>query len=150
MSMISVRIKRLRDRAKIMQETKGTHDIVKDFNEAADLIEEISAKLSSWNLQEAQNYDCNECANQNRRRICKICHSGDCFEDMPVTNADRIRRMDDEELAKFIGAIKCNTLFVECGYPACRSMEGKYCVGMNREADQDILGWLLKRGAKDE
>ena len=42
LSLISERIKRLRDRAKIMQETKGTTDIVKDFNDAADLIEEIS------------------------------------------------------------------------------------------------------------
>ena len=52
--------------------------------------------------------------------------------------------MDDVELAKFIGSIKCNTLFIECGYPDCNSMEGKYCVGMNRDADGDILAWLQK------
>lgn len=52
-SLISERIKRLRERAKIMKETKGTEDIVKDFNEAADLIEEISAKLSARNVEES-------------------------------------------------------------------------------------------------
>lgn len=88
---------------------------------------------------------CDKCSNQHRRRICKICHEGDCFEEIrPISNADRIRQMDDVELAKFIGSIKCNTLFIECGYPDCNSMEGKYCVGMNRDADGDILAWLQK------
>lgn len=50
--------------------------------------------------------------------------------------------MDDVELAKFIGSVRCNTYMIECGYPACVSMEGKNCVGMNREPDADILAWL--------
>ena len=50
--------------------------------------------------------------------------------------------MSDVDLAKFIGAIKCNTYMIECGYPACKSMEGDYCVGMNKEADANILDWL--------
>ena len=87
-------------------------------------------------------YQCEICRNENKRNICKICHEGDCFESKIITNADRIRQMDDIELAKFISAIKCNTLFIECGYPVCNSMEGKYCVGMKREADADILNWL--------
>ena len=142
LSLISERIKRLRDRAKIMQETKGTTDIVKDFNDAADLIEEISAKLSSWNLGEEMVVDCNECRNRSRRKICKICHDGDCYEEMANTNADRIRKMDDEELAKFIGAVKCNTYMIECGYPACSGMDGSSCVETDRKADSDILEWL--------
>ena len=89
-------------------------------------------------------YKCEKCINKNRRNICKICHEGDCFENYFITNADRIRQMDDEELAKFIGATKCNTLFVECGYPTCESMNGKYCSGFQRKADKDILQWLKK------
>lgn len=89
---------------------------------------------------------CDICANQHKRRICKICHEWDCFEEIrPISNSDRIRQMNDVELAKFIGAIKCNTINMECGYPACKSMEGKYCVGMKRDADSDILEWLHKK-----
>lgn len=85
---------------------------------------------------------CDKCINQRNRRICKLCDDWDCFEEMPITNADRIRRMDNVELAKFIGAVKCNASYIDCGYPACRSMEGKYCVRVKRSTDGDILAWL--------
>ena len=85
---------------------------------------------------------CDKCINQRNRRICKLCDDWDCFEEMPITNADRIRQMDNVELAIFIGAVKCNTPFIECGYPACGSMEGRYCVGTYRDTDGDILAWL--------
>lgn len=88
---------------------------------------------------------CDKCINKYKRHICKICHEGDCFEEMDLTNAERIRRMNDVELAKFIGAVKCNTYIAECGYLACNSMEGRHCVGMQREADADILAWLQKQ-----
>lgn len=85
---------------------------------------------------------CDKCLNKNNRRICKICDDYDCFEEKAITNAERIRRMSDAELAKFIASIKCNTFSKECGYPACTSMEGKYCLSMCREPDLDILNWL--------
>lgn len=87
---------------------------------------------------------CEKCLNKNNRRICKICDEWDCYEEKAITNYDRIKCMSIEELAKFIGAIKCNTLFGDCGYPACSSMEGRNCVGMNREPDADVLAWLGK------
>ena len=88
---------------------------------------------------------CEKCGNQNKRRICKICHEGDCFEEIKqITNADRIRQMDDVELAKFIAAVKCNTLSGACGYPTCNSMDGKFCFGIKKNTDGDILTWLQK------
>ena len=85
---------------------------------------------------------CDKCINQRNRRICKICDDWDCFEEKVLTNAERIRKMDDVELAKFIGAVKCNTYMIECGYPACSGMEGRSCVGIEKKPDKDILKWL--------
>ena len=82
---------------------------------------------------------------RNKRNICKICHESDCYEEKAMSNYDRIVAMDIVELAKFIGAVKCNTYMGDCGYPACVSMEGRLCVGMQREADADILAWLQKK-----
>ncbi len=70
----------------------------------------------------------------------------DCYEERKViTNADRIRQMDDEELAKFIAAVKCNALSGECGYPTCNSINGKYCFGIEKNTDGDILAWLQEK-----
>ena len=88
---------------------------------------------------------CEKCSNRNKRNICKICHEGDCYEEIPITNYERIIRMDIVDLAKFIGAIKCNTFQIECGYPNCKSMNGDYCVAMRKDADKDILCWLLDK-----
>lgn len=87
---------------------------------------------------------CTICSNRNKRNICKICHEGDCFEEIPQTNADRIRNMDNENLAKFIGAVMCATLCHDCGYPACYSMNGDYCHGVKERTDKEILKWLGK------
>ena len=89
---------------------------------------------------------CNKCSNRNKRNICKICHKGDCYEEVTsITHADRIRKMDDVELSKFIRAIKCNTLFGDCGYPTCNSMNGTYCFGIEKNTDGDILAWLQEK-----
>lgn len=61
------------------------------------------------------------------------------------TNADRIRSMSDEELAKFIEAIRCSSHFSdeECGFPICQSMNGNLCNGIkDNEPDEDFLHWL--------
>lgn len=61
------------------------------------------------------------------------------------TNADRIRSMSDEELAKFIEAIRCSSHFSdeECGFPICQSMNGNLCNGIkDKEPDEDFLHWL--------
>ena len=90
---------------------------------------------------------CEKCSNRNKRNICKICHEGDCYEEMPNNNYERIIKMDIVDLAKFIGAIKCNAFQIECGYPTCPSMNGNYCVGVHQRTDEDILEWLQsKRG----
>ena len=90
---------------------------------------------------------CDKCSNRNKRNICKICHEGDCYEEMAITNYERITKMTIEEVAKFIGAIKCNTYMDDCGYPTCPSMNGNYCDSVRKRTDKDILEWLQsKRG----
>lgn len=88
---------------------------------------------------------CESCKNGRNRRMCKLCVDGDLFEEKAVTNYDRIKIMSLEEMAKFIGAIKCNTLSPECGYPACTSMKGKNCLQIKEYTNEDILTWLQKR-----
>ena len=63
-----------------------------------------------------------------------------------MTNADRIRQMDDIELAKFIRAAECNHAFDwECGFPACPQMEGKgENLGCNQSYFEPMLDWLKK------
>ena len=89
--------------------------------------------------------NCDKCSNRNRRRVCKICHEGDCFEEVALSNYERITKMTIEEVAKLIGAIKCNTYMSECGYPACQSMDGNYCNAVRKNTDKDILEWLQKK-----
>lgn len=55
-----------------------------------------------------------------------------------MTHGDRIRRMTDEELAKFMSALGCARNFgVDCcdagDYPYCRSVKGDYCYGFRRD-----------------
>lgn len=67
------------------------------------------------------------------------------ISDNNQTNADRIRSMSDEELTKFIEAIRCSSHFSdeECGFPICQSMNGNLCNGIkDNEPDEDFLHWL--------
>lgn len=75
------------------------------------------------------------------------------ISDHRSTNADRIRGLNDEELAKFIEAIRCNSSFSdeECGFPICQSMNGNYCHGIkDREPDKRILEWLQQPAKRGE
>ena len=56
------------------------------------------------------------------------------------SNADRIRNMTDEELAKFIESVQC---YAHGWCEKCSSMNGDYCNGIRvNEPDADILDWL--------
>lgn len=67
-----------------------------------------------------------------------------------MTNADRIRNMTDEELAKFIRAVGCNSHFGDdCGYPFCHSMEGNLCHGIKDSTDARTLEWLKSEVIKE-
>lgn len=67
----------------------------------------------------------------------------DCSSYQAMTNADRIRNMTDEELAKFIKAVGCNSHYGDdCGYPFCHSMKGKLCTGIAKKTDKKTLKWL--------
>lgn len=64
-----------------------------------------------------------------------------------MTNADRIRKMSNTELAKFIRAVQCNAKFGhDCGYPACPQMDGTgEELGCNKHIDKTMLEWLGKK-----
>ena len=81
---------------------------------------------------------CKRCKNGINRRLCKVCLNGDLFEEKAKTNYERIRLMDIDEMSKFIMSVKCNTYMIECGFPDCPSMNGNYCVGIQKNTDKDI------------
>jgi len=59
-----------------------------------------------------------------------------------ITNADRIRNMTDEELAKFMETVTCES---HGWCDDCTSMRGEYCHGINDESNslvQERLKWL--------
>lgn len=67
-----------------------------------------------------------------------------------MTNADRIRNMTDEELAKFIHAVGCNSHFGDdCGFPFCHSMKGNLCHGIKDNTDARTLEWLKSEVVKE-
>lgn len=69
------------------------------------------------------------------------------ISDHKPTNADRIRSMTDEELAKFIEAVGCLSHYTSmtCGHFICQSMNGNLCNGLkNSEPDKRILEWLQR------
>lgn len=59
-----------------------------------------------------------------------------CGAYIPMTNADRIRSMTDEELAKFIEAVSCNS---HGWCDDCKSLKGDYCHGLNNENNPNVL-----------
>ena len=67
-----------------------------------------------------------------------------CFDYTPLqTNADRIRSMSDEELAKFIRSVQCCSHYGDdCGYPFCHSMCGDWCNGIKNNTNKELLEWL--------
>ena len=69
------------------------------------------------------------CAWQNHDET--ICREKPAF---PITNADRIRAMTDEELAEFLTPVKC----VDCHLLDCGVEE----IGDNRTCEQRIRDWL--------
>lgn len=81
----------------------------------------------------------------------KICGSPDveaerdCIHHHELSNAERIRRMSDEELEKFIRSVQCCSHYgTDCGYPFCHSMNGDLCNGIRDNTDTILLEWLRK------
>ena len=61
------------------------------------------------------------------------------------TNADRIRNMTDEELAKFMDSVICSATYgdgEDCTFPICASMCGKLCNGIKENTNKYYLEWL--------
>ncbi len=72
----------------------------------------------------------------------------------PMTNADRIRNMSDEELAQFIKCARCDAMYGSTceQQPYCEGMLGKTCNAVER-IDKGLLQWLqaeVKEGVTDE
>ena len=76
-------------------------------------------------------------------KYCLGCTQNAIDKYTPMTNADRIRNMNDEELAKFIRAVECCSRYsADCGFPFCPSMEGNLCNGIKENTYQYLLYWL--------
>lgn len=73
---------------------------------------------------------CGTCVYQRKKPICNSCLRFQLYR--PMTNAERIRAMDDEELAEFLARKSPCTHF--CNYI------GKTCQGVS--CKQGILEWL--------
>ena len=70
--------------------------------------------------------DCSKCKNADRCEmwdVDKVRRTGDCELYKPITNADKIRSMSDEELAEFLEK------FEVCSY--CGYMDNKICTLAN-------------------
>ena len=90
-----------------------------------------SCDKCKYNEKSETEYPCNQC----------IHNATDEFK--PMTRADKIRSMSDEELHNFIRAIRCCTMYGDdCGYPFCHSMKGNLCNGIKDNNDEELLKWL--------
>ena len=85
--------------------------------------------------------ECKNCANMDNE-YCFACDNGNQFK--PMTNAERIRSMSDEELARWLERIRlcCSTDL--CGRN-CPFVEVCYS---SAEAPKETLDWL-KQEAKE-
>ena len=77
---------------------------------------------------------------------CKKCGalivSGELCEDCkPITNADRIRQMTDEELVKSIGLACKRCAYYKVGYGEC--------FGLNKDCTAGNLEWLKQEVSED-
>lgn len=92
-------------------------------------------------MEDWKNTKCGTCTIQRQKPICNSCMGHQFYK--PMSNADKIRNMNDEELAKFIRAVECCSRYgADCGFPFCPSMEGNLCNGIKEKTEQYILDWL--------
>ena len=75
--------------------------------------------------------ECKVCANADNE-YCFACDNGNQFK--PMTNADSIRSMSDEELADFIGAHDC----LDCPL----NNKDDWCAGSAGSCRGNVLEWL--------
>ena len=90
---------------------------------------------------------CDKCKHDNKEPNvfpcveCSHNRAVDHYE--PMTNADRIRNMTDEELTQFIKCARCDALYGSTceQQPYCEGMLGKTCNAVER-IDKGLLEWL--------
>lgn len=101
---------------------------------------------------------CSRCKFQNKSNLeypCLECTNNRATDNFqPMTNADRIRNMSDEELCQFIRCARCDALYgSECEQqPYCKGMLGERCTSVGR-MDKGLFKWLkaeVKEGVADE
>ena len=64
--------------------------------------------------------DCESCKNYDRTTVCSTCENDSDFEEVAMSNADKIRAMNDEELAEFLDdmcLVKTDFHCEECNNP---------------------------------
>lgn len=85
--------------------------------------------------------DCPHCVFEKTESNCQGCFEGSHYKPKPVTNADRIRTMTDEELAEWITELTDCTV-----YPHTR--KDAPCVSIGQTCAASWLDWL-KQEAKE-
>jgi hypothetical protein len=97
---------------------------------------------------------CDKCKSVGKDKTefpCSRCIHNAIDHYKPMTNADRIRNMTDEELAIFINSARCDALYgSECEQPYCEGMCGNSC-NDEKHIDKHLLQWLqaeVKEGAE--
>ena len=91
---------------------------------------------------------CKECKNKNKStHICDECIDGEMFERKITTQADKIRFMNDEELAEFLNTYDEDSIYSEFCEKICDKRNGNRPVinddGICPISDKDsIKEWL--------
>lgn len=96
---------------------------------------------------------CDKCKAVGKDRTefpCSRCIHNAIDHYKPMTNADRIRNMTDDELAIFINATRCDALYgSDCEQPYCEGMCGNSC-NTEKHIDKQLLKWLKAEAKEDE
>lgn len=86
--------------------------------------------------------DCPHCVFEKTEANCRGCFEGSHYKPKPITNADRIRAMTDEELDKFLGEVQWDV--------------ANYCGGVTQTQEYPVpehrgawLDWLKQEVTND-
>ena len=107
----------------------------------ADYIVDCDACWEQWEQEHKAMDECKSCANADNE-YCFVCDNGNQFK--PMTNADRIRAMTDEELSFFL-----DTATVCVCFPCTRDINNlehfNNCKHENGTCEMEWLEWLKKK-----
>ena len=78
--------------------------------------------------------DCMKCANYNNDYCIFACKNGEGFK--PITNADHMRTMTDEELAEFLAMCDASRFRMRCDTEEVRAETWRWLEWLKQEVDR--------------